>query len=469
MPKQAHLFWWLLVAQALCFCSPKINPATITPDYAASVDLTPTRSEVVVPVEIPWSDLNKQVNEQVTGTVFQLKNLSATGADNFNLTVKKADKIQISGSGEQLQIEVPLAVSLAGSVKIGVGNFALEKSLFTDFSIRIVLNSTVGLNSQWEIETNTQLKNYGWIVKPSIQIAGFSLPLTFVADILVANTRNLLTQVLDNQIRKQIDVKASVQKAWNSLQAPILVDASQQLWLVIKPVSISLSSITCYTSHLKVVVGVQALAEATLASQPPGAIEQTPLPALQKMASQNSETFDIYLKASTSLEQAQSQARSTLIGQTFASGKKQVRVTSFDLFGNQGFAICRVGIEGSIRGTIYLKGTPQIEPASQAMYLADLDFELDTKNILAKTAAWLFDNKIEKKLADKLRFPLDAPLANIQVDLNRTLENYALGDWGALKVAVETLEVTRIAITPVSIAALLAAKGKAKLVLKGFK
>jgi hypothetical protein len=210
------------------------------------------------------------------------------------------------------------------------------------------------------------------------------------------------------------------------------------------------------------------LAEATLSQQSPATVEQTPLPALQKMASQTNETFDIYLKASTDLAQAEKQARETLIGQVFASGKKYIRITSFDLFGNQGYAICRVGIEGSIRGTIYLKGIPQIEPNSQTLYLADLDFELETKNILAKTGAWLFDNKIEKKLAEKLYFPLNSPLSSIQTKLNTTLDNYTLDNWGVLQASVSTLEVNKIAITPTSITALVAAKGKAKLLLKGF-
>ena len=59
---------------------------------------------------------------------------------------------------------------------------------------------------------------------------------------------------------------------------------------------------------------------------------------------------------------------------------------------------------GDQSGTLYLSGIPVLDTASGILDVSELDFQLNTNNLLMRTASWLFSKKILKEL-EKL-YPL---------------------------------------------------------------
>jgi hypothetical protein len=76
-------------------------------------------------------------------------------------------------------------------------------------------------------------------------------------------------------------------------------------------------------------------------------------------------------------------------GQEFESGGKKVKVQDVEIWHKKrqnGYCLRSIRI---INGKIYLSGFPQYNDKSKEIYFDELDYVLDTKNKLMRTANWL--------------------------------------------------------------------------------
>jgi hypothetical protein len=65
-----------------------------------------------------------------------------------------------------------------------------------------------------------------------------------------------------------------------------------------------------------------------------------------------------------------------------------------------GKIVIALDLSGSVNGKIYLSGFPQYNDKSKEIYFDELDYVLDTKNKLMRTANWLAQGFILRKLRD---------------------------------------------------------------------
>lgn len=71
-----------------------------------------------------------------------------------------------------------------------------------------------------------------------------------------------------------------------------------------------------------------------------------------------------------------------------------------------GNLLIRVNFSGSFDGIVYFTGKPVYDAALQAVRVADLHYELQSKSFLLNTAKWLLNNKIVSELNNRTLIPL---------------------------------------------------------------
>ncbi len=62
--------------------------------------------------------------------------------------------------------------------------------------------------------------------------------------------------------------------------------------------------------------------------------------------------------------------------------------------------------DGVKKGAVYLSGTPVLDTLTQKISWKDLDFDIQTKSVLLKTAKWMFNKKILEELEKSTVFEL---------------------------------------------------------------
>jgi len=102
--------------------------------------------------------------------------------------------------------------------------------------------------------------------------------------------------------------------------------------------------------------------------------------------------------------------------------KKHFVIDSCKVYGG-GFdkMVIKVNFSGTNTGVIYLTGKPVYDKEKRVIEVADIDFDIKSKNILLGSADWLFDKKITKEIAKNTRFELGGYIDTAKVTLNEQL------------------------------------------------
>lgn len=80
---------------------------------------------------------------------------------------------------------------------------------------------------------------------------------------------------------------------------------------------------------------------------------------------------------------------------------------------------------GSVNGTIYLSGTPKYNTETKEIYFDDLDYVLNTKGILTKTANWLLQGIILNKIKENCKYSIKPNLDEGKKSMLPYLTNYS--------------------------------------------
>jgi hypothetical protein len=112
-------------------------------------------------------------------------------------------------------------------------------------------------------------------------------------------------------------------------------------------------------------------------------------------------------------------------GQEFASGSRKVTVQKVGIWHKADKMVIALDLTGSVNGTIYLTGFPQYNDQTKEIYFDKLDYALDTKSALMRTANWLAQGYILKKMAESCRYSIKSNLDEGRKNIMPYLQNYS--------------------------------------------
>ncbi|MEO7311616.1 MAG: DUF4403 family protein [Chitinophagaceae bacterium] len=146
--------------------------------------------------------------------------------------------------------------------------------------------------------------------------------------------------------------------------------------------------------------------------------------------------------------------------------KRNIRVDSVRLLGGGSRMFVQVYLSKGIRGIVYLEGKPNWDPVTQELRMDSLGFHLKSKQLLIRTASWLLDGAIEKKIKDACKFQLADRLKVMQymITLKMNQQLYA-GIYS--KGYVNKLSVENLVTNPTGIDIGAAAAGRLFLDVDG--
>ncbi|TDX00977.1 DUF4403 family protein [Dinghuibacter silviterrae] len=132
--------------------------------------------------------------------------------------------------------------------------------------------------------------------------------------------------------------------------------------------------------------------------------------------------FNIYMDARLDYDSLSSILNTQLDRQSFTVDNHTITIEKCTLLSlDQGHLGISLQISGAQSGTFYLSGVPTLDTATGILDIADLDYHLQTNNVLIRTASWLFNKKILKELKNYTRFPIRDYLEQIRTKANAQL------------------------------------------------
>jgi len=423
-----------------------------------------------VPVEIPISELEAQINAQIKGLIYEDNSYEDEDNDNIKAKVWKISPIKVAAIDSSFLFEVPLKIWVSAGYKISPLGITMSGYKDTEFSIRIRLISKIGIAPNWQVKSDSYVDSYDWITEPNVKVGGINIPIKSMVSRMLNRNFEKITESIDKQVASNIELKKSVETAWQLAHKPVLLSKEFDTWLVVSPREIVMTPLLAKNNVLRSVIGIKGYTQ-TVTS-----VNKPVVPAVQKVPNLTivdrvPENFRVGLISLISYEEAARLATAKFSGEkfNFLGGRYHVEVTSIEMYGQNEKLVIKAGLKGSINGNIFLKGVPHYDPITQKLSLKGLDYDLDTKNTIFKTAGWLLQGQFSRMMENKMVFPVGDQISDTKKTIQHALSNLKLIDGVLLKGTLTDILPDKVYLTPNHIYSVVFAEGKVNLRVDGLK
>jgi hypothetical protein len=396
----------------------------------------PTTANQIVPVK-PMPSVASTINIPIR---IELKPFIKLADQSFDKEFKGADNpcsglryqyklkrepIQLSGKGKTVFLGLDVAYGFSGEYcagcvfdncinppipfSCGWGEETLRRA-------KIKLKSDVELTSNYRIKSSTSFTEFTPIDPCRVTFAQIN-----INDVLMGQIRpelGNLAKMIDTEIGKQ-DLKPYILPVWKALQEDIQIPSTG--YLRFQPQSLSVSEINMNGSMLNFNVGLTAIP--TIQSTPWNK-PSSGLPTLSPY--KKGSGFEVYTDLKMNYDSLSKQLFDIMKTESYALGKEKINITSLRLFPAGEKLGVAVGFAGTKKGMFYLLGNPAFDNSKASLALKNVEYDIATKNVLIKTAKWMMDETIRKKLEEQMVFDLSDLMnltkKSIAESLNQTMD-----------------------------------------------
>ncbi len=390
----------VLAVLTSCSSTSKLETLKPEPDDASPLVYDSSPSFINLPITIKLSDIENQTNSLLNGVIYEDNNIED---DDIQIKIWKQAPIKIqndpSNPNKRIRTILPLKANI--KYRIGTKKMGIELYDVREFNLNgvITLSSETTL-SNWKLTTKTEFKSLNWNESPTMTIFGKNMPITYLINPAISIFKSNLEKEIDGAIEKSMDFKPNVLQAVEKICTPFQMSDTYESWLRIVPIEIYSTNAKLKNDSFILDMGMKCNMETIVGKQPEtkysaNKIALKPVAKIPSQISANIAAISSYVDASKIMTK-------NFAGQEFGSGSKKVTVKNVSIWHKDGKMVIALDVLGSINGTIYLNGFPSYNPQTKEIYFDKLDYVLDTKSKLMRTANWLAQGYILRKMEEKL-------------------------------------------------------------------
>ncbi|WP_308991585.1 DUF4403 family protein [Mariniflexile litorale] len=437
------------------------------PEETMPLVLNHVPSFINVPVSVKLKDIENQINVILKGLIYEDKTIED---DNIEIKVWKQAPITIRNDRVSTSERIKTTLPLKAVIKYRIGTHTMGVNLYktSEFNLNgiVTLTSDIGL-SNWKLKSKTHITNLEWKESPSMVVYGKNLPVTYLVNPAIKIFRADIEKSIDNAIEESMDFKPNVLAAIEKLAIPFKMNDDYESWLRLVPIEIYSTDAKLKNDLVLLDMGMKCYMETVIGKQPESKFDakNIVLKPVNKMP--NHVTSNII--AISTYQDASKIITKNFSGQEFGSGSKKVTVKKVDIWHKEGKMVIALDLQGSVNGIIYLEGMPQYDVLKKEIYFDDLDYVLDTKSKLLRTANWLAKGLILKRIQENCRYSVQSNLDEGKKTMLTYLNNYTPITGVFVNGTMEDIDFQKIELTNNAILAFLKVKGTISVTVDGLK
>jgi len=435
------------------------------PDYQASDRVyRPVPSTLSIPVEIPLSLISERINQAFSGLIYNDDSFTRPDADNLKVKVYMNRQITLNAQGNEVRFTIPLSVHATGRWSACV--ICPEVLGSTSFEMDVFLRSALEIKPDYRFTMNTRAEGFEWKRPPVVAVGPLKIPVARLLEGVLNKQLQQIASDLDKAVAKQLNLRAPVQALWELSHTPVMLDDSSQTWLRVKPEQIRMNPIDGNDQRIRIGLGLVAFIE-THTGQTPPFLTPSKLPDIQH-GSILSDGFNLHIHSEISFEQATRMA-AQMKGYEFYYGKRKIKIEDIHVFGKGERAYIRLLLSGSLNGEVYLSGIPSFDKENEELFLSNLDFDIKSKNALIRSASWMLNGMLQKKLQQNLRFSMKTELEKVRHSIRETIRNYRYENLFTLQGKLESFVLYDIFVKEDRFLLVFNAGGQARIFLSNLQ
>ncbi|HEY5510080.1 MAG TPA: DUF4403 family protein [Prolixibacteraceae bacterium] len=425
------------------------------------VPVRPKTSTVNLQADLEVSRLEEIINNQTDSVLYEDKSFMDKGGDNLKLKASKNGRIRMTFEDDVLYWEIPLKLNIKKTIAFLAITIPIADVLEATGEINLKFKTKLSVNRDWSIKTETTPNDYDWIKKPSLKIAGFTIPIQTLTDALLYLNLENYSKEVDKAISDSFDFRKYAEKGWQMMFEPFKIPGDYKAWLTMTPYSVSLLPVKGSKGFIHFRTAVAADVECLLDKQPlPGKV--TAMPTIQPLELP-SDSFRINLLTDIPYTTIERMTMEEVGDSVFTFDKRRLKFESFHIYGSNGQMVVETNVKGSINGTMFLTGMPVFNAADTTLRVKNLKFDLKTRNLMTKSGKWIFNGKIERSLTKAIAIPFNTNVREIENQLKGFLSHYRLGYGFEINGKLSRMTVSELILTPESIKANIVFSGNLSL------
>jgi Domain of unknown function (DUF4403) len=458
----ASLLLLLFIASS-CASSSKIMAMKPEPDDALPLVYENQYSFINLPISIKLKDIENKTNTALTGLIFEDTNIDD---DDIELKIWKQAPILITNENGKIKTVLPLKIN--AKYRYGINQMGVDLRDIKEFN----LNGTVSLLSEvalsnWKVTTKTTLQSLDWNESPTMTILGKNMPITYLINPAVKLFKSKIEKKIDESIEKSMDFKPNVLDALEKICTPFQTNEQFQTWLRIVPSELYSTDAKIVKDKINMQMGLKCNMETLVGNAPETRFVREKI--IVKPVSKMPDDITANIVAISSYADASAIMTKNFAGQEFGSGSKKITVQKVEIWHKQGKMIIALDMLGSVNGTIYLSGFPQYNDQTKEIFFDQLDYVLDTKSTLLRTANWMAQGLILKKIQQACRYSITPNLDEGKKSIKQYLSNYSPMPGVVVNGKIDKLDFQKIQLTNRAIIAFIKANGNVSINIDGLK
>ncbi len=453
----------VLVLISSCATTSKITALKPEPDDASPLVYENTPSYINIPIAIKLQDIENQTNKFMNGLIYEDNTIED---DDIEMKIWKLAPISIKNTDGKITTVLPLKTT----VKYRIGTDKLGISLYTirEFNLNgnITLVSDVAL-SNWKLNTKTEFKSLDWNESPTTIVMGKSIPITYLINPTVKLFKSKIERKIDEAIEKSMDFKPNVLDALEKICTPFQMNEAFESWLRIAPIELYATDAKFKKETITLEMGLKCNMETLIGQKPVTKFDRNKI--VLKSVTQMPDKISANIVAVSSYQDASKIITKNFAGQEYGSGSKKVTVQNVSIWHKNGKMVIALDMLGSINGTVYLAGYPQFNETTKEIYFDQLDYVLDTKSKLLKTANWLAQGMVLRKIQESCRYSIQPNLEEGKQNMMKYLKNYSPIPGVFVNGTISNIQFQKIQLTNKAIIAFIKVNGAVDVAVDGIK
>ena len=453
----------LILLSALFSCSSTNKIATIKPEPSQNTPMAykTTTSFVSMPMEVSLKEIENQLNKALSGLIYEDNNLED---DKTEMKIWKTGTIKLIEKDGKIQSVLPLKIW--SKIKYGTEFMGLNDTREIDLNGTITLLSTAKL-SNWKMNTSSVIEDFEWSESPTILVAGKKVPITYIINPTLSIFKSKVAKKIDDAIEKSCDFKPYVLNVLETLGTPFKTSEEYETWFKMNPIEVYVTDAQLQKSKIKMNLGLKCTMLTMVGQEPKNVFDKESV-TFKPVATVPDKTTATVAAIST-YESASRIITKNFQGKEFASGSRKITVQKVDLWSKDGKMIIALDMTGSINGSIYLSGIPNYNSVTKEIYFEQMDYVLNTKGLLTKTANWLLQGVILRKIQENCRYSIKENLDEGKKSLLPYLSNYSPMKGVFVNGTLNDFEFEKVELTNEAIIAFITTSGKLNIKIDGME
>jgi hypothetical protein len=398
-------------------------------DEAFRTALRKEISSLNVPIEVTAGEVGKVLNQAVPRELYK----GSTKTRGVTADILRNGQIAVSAADNFIYFTLPVTMSLS---------YGMFETAAIPLNLKFRANPKV--SPGWKLNTDIQYMGLSDLLAEETGVGPISIRPRRIVEEITQPLQRVLSDLINRKINEKFPLKSQVARAWNAAQKPVSVDKSRNAWLKLTPREVMLSPLNTRNNRIMFSVGINSFAELALGAEPP-APPPLPLPDL-KLVNTEDRNFRIALNADLFYSDILKIASPLLLNKEFQSDGKIIIIKALDLYGNGDNFIVKLETSGSLEGIFYLTGKPRFDPLTRIFSVEDVDFDMETRSLLLKTADWFLHSVIRSRIQERLNMNLTQQLEQYRDIAGKAIAQVQLADHVVLKGNVKSLQFSDVLV-----------------------